>query len=45
MLVKLFLQFQVMKIDKESSEPVITRIGIKEDKLNVEYIGGNEMTL
>jgi len=44
MLVKLFLQLQAMKIDKEIPEPVITGIEIKEGKLNVEYMGGNEMT-
>jgi len=44
MLVKLFLQFQTMKLDKERSEAVITGIEIKDGKLNVEYIGGNEMT-
>jgi len=44
MLVKLYLQFQAMKIDKESLEIALTGTEIKEGKLNVEYIGGNEMT-
>jgi len=44
MIIKLFLQFQMMKIDKESSEPVLTRVETKAGKLNIKYTGGNDMT-
>jgi len=44
MLVKLFLQLQSMKIDKENPETILTGIEVTEGKLNVEYIDGNEMT-